>query len=187
MDDDKSDPQKQLGFIDRDELVARICLPKSITVKDSAVSSRVVRAVFFRINQHIGNRNETFVGQATLARETEYGERTVERATEALASLGVLKITRKKSQWSRFSCNHYCVNWDRVSELAQVQQHPELAQVQQSQEVPQEHPVYAAEVESQATNPPPDGGLPPLRMRTRLPGDDVRCPRVGGPFQWSGE
>lgn len=130
MDDKKAaNPggQQQFDFRDRDELLAGLCLPKSVTISDGTVTAKVMKAVLFRLHQHGGNNDETFVGVPKIALAICSSERTVRRAIEALLKLNLLQVEFKKSDRSRVVCNHYRIRWDDVLKLQpyRYQGHPE--------------------------------------------------------------
>jgi hypothetical protein len=119
----------EFDFLARDRMIAALRLPKSIDVSDRSVGASAMKAVLYRIHQHAGNRPESFPGITTLAAATALGHKTVRRAIEALAALGLLSVTLKRSEDSRVVCNHYAIQWEAVlsRQPGSYSGHPEQA------------------------------------------------------------
>lgn len=92
-----------------------------------------------------GKSGKSFPSQRSIAKQTGYSVRQVERIIRSLAERDVIKITRKR-QSRKWALNHYTFAWHEYKECAGCKDHPTLVsanEVDQPTSV-QDHPTSEA-------------------------------------------
>jgi len=115
---------------DRDQIIADVCLPKSMDVDDGSVSKSTLMLFFYRLNHHAWGDRECFPGVKTLAKEMGVDRKTVTRSIEAATRLGLLSVEKKKTPESKVVCNHYALHWEEILRRGQPAIHPENRSVE---------------------------------------------------------
>lgn len=117
--------QKIFDFSARDRLLCNLLLPKSVIVSDRSVSAIAIKAVLFRIHQHMGSNSVSWPGIKLIAKSTQLGEKTVRRAIEALEMLQIITVRRRSAEDTQIVCNHYSINWLEIANRQTYEGHPE--------------------------------------------------------------
>jgi hypothetical protein len=181
----------------REELLAAVNLPRSLTVEEGTVcrtvSAAVVRALLYRLNHFAWGNTWCYPSIETLCEKTDFSDKQVRRGIKALRQQGLLTVERRKTAQG-VSCNHYRIEWERVREMATYRGHPERDQSAMRTDPPaiREGPIG----HSEGTNRP--SGADQSAMRTDPPAtmaakymngmnEEIHESMEGGVSEMSGE